>query len=316
MIGKDILKAADLLKQGFVVGIPTETVYGLAANALNENAVLSVFEIKNRPQFDPLIIHLPNFEAVEKYTVNIPPKAYLLANKFMPGPLTLLLYKNDSIPFLVTSGSDKVAVRIPQHSLTLELLKNLDFPLAAPSANPFGYISPTKAEHVEKQLGEKIHYILDGGDSAIGIESTIVDCTTEPFTILRLGGISFDVLEDCLGEKININITSNSNPQAPGQLDKHYSPRTPLLLLDEIENYPFNEKQIAVINFGNHPIPEDVLSINLSLSGDDKEAAKNLFHSMRELDEAKVELIIAQKLPEKGLGAAINDRLKRASVKN
>jgi L-threonylcarbamoyladenylate synthase len=316
MIGKDIIKAAHLLKQGNVVGIPTETVYGLAANALNEDAVLSVFYIKNRPQFDPLIIHLPNFKAVKNYTVNIPTKAYLLAKSFMPGPLTLLLYKNDSIPFIVTSGSDKVAVRIPQHSLTLELLNILDFPLAAPSANPFGYISPTKAEHVEKQLGEKIEYILDGGDSAIGIESTIVDCTSDPFTILRLGGISSDDLEMCLGEKLQINIAVNSNPLVPGQLDKHYSPRTPLLLLNQVEDYPFNESKIAVLNFGNHPIPDDVLSIDLSPSGDDKEAAKNLFHSMRELDEAKVSLIIAQKLPEIGLGSAINDRLKRASIKN
>ncbi|MEX0598192.1 MAG: L-threonylcarbamoyladenylate synthase, partial [Candidatus Paceibacterota bacterium] len=236
MIGKDIIKAAELLQKGHVVGIPTETVYGLAANALNQDAVLSIYDIKNRPQFDPLIIHLPNFEAIEKYTLDIPEKAYLLSKNLMPGPLTLLLFKKDIVPYIVTSGSNKVAVRIPQHYLTLELLNHLDFPLAAPSANPFGYISPTKAEHVEKQLGDKIPYILDGGDSEIGIESTIVDCTTTPFTILRLVGISQEALENCLGEKLHLNIATNSNPEAPGQLDKHYSPTTPLLLLDKVED--------------------------------------------------------------------------------
>lgn len=315
MIGQDIQKASELLRKGLVVAIPTETVYGLAANALNEDAVLSVFEIKNRPQFDPLIIHLPDFDSAAKYIHSIPQKAFLLAKRFMPGPLTLLLYKNDNIPYIVTSGSDKVAIRIPKHALTLELLKEIDFPLAAPSANPFGYISPTKAAHVEKQLGEKIPYIIDGGDSEIGIESTIIDCTTSPFTILRLGGLGIEDLEDCLGEKLQYNITQNSNPQAPGQLDKHYSPRTPLLLVESISDFKITNQNIAILSFGTQELPENIISINLSISGDDKEAAKNLFHSMRLLDEAHVDLIIVQKLPEKGLGAAINDRLKRASIK-
>lgn len=315
MIGQDIQKASELLRKGLVVAIPTETVYGLAANALNEDAVLSVFAIKNRPQFDPLIIHLPDFDSASKYTHSIPQKAFFLAKRFMPGPLTLLLYKNDNIPYIVTSGSDKVAIRVPKHTLTLELLKDLDFPLAAPSANPFGYISPTKAAHVEKQLGEKIPYIIDGGDSEIGIESTIIDCTTSPFTILRLGGLAIKDLEDCLGEKLQFNITQNSNPEAPGQLDKHYSPRTPLLLLESISDYKITNQNIAILSFGNQALPENILSINLSVLADDKEAAKNLFHSMRLLDEAKVDLIIVQKLPNKGLGAAINDRLIRASIK-
>lgn len=315
MIGKDLGLAIDFLKKGEVVGIPTETVYGLAANALNKDAVLSVFEIKNRPHFDPLIIHLPNFESIVQYTINHDKRVQLLAEQLMPGPLTLLLHKNDKIPYLVTSGSEKVACRIPQHPLSIELLKQLDFPLAAPSANPFGYISPTKAIHVEQQLGDKIPYILDGGECMVGIESTIIDCTTPKFEILRLGGCSIETIEQCLGEKVILNLNLNSNPKAPGQLDKHYSPRTPMKLVNDFKSYNNKEqKRVAFLTFGNENLEHMGFQLNLSASANLSEAAKNLFDMMRQLDEMNFDLIVSKLLPEHGIGLAVNDRLKRASI--
>jgi L-threonylcarbamoyladenylate synthase len=316
MIGQDLLLAQTLLEKGEVVAIPTETVYGLAGNACDENAVLKIFEIKNRPHFDPLIIHFGNIEQLKNYVLDIPEKAQLLMDLFWPGPLTILLYKNDNIPFLVTSGSDKVALRIPCHLLTLQLLNHLNFPLAAPSANPFGYISPTKAAHVEKQLGDKIPYIIDGGSCEVGLESTIIDCTVQPFKILRLGGLSIETIEQGINEKVEYHLTQNSNPAAPGQLDKHYSPRTPFRLVDEF-NSIINEKQplaMAFLTFGQQQV-NNFPYINLSPKGDINEAAKHLFDAMRTLDEQKHDVIYAKLLPETGLGKAINDRLRRAAAK-
>ena len=316
MIGQDLLLAQRFLENGEIVAIPTETVYGLAGNACDENAVLKIFEIKNRPHFDPLIVHFGNREQLKNYVLEIPEKAKLLMDLFWPGPLTLLLYKNDKIPLLVTSGSDKVALRIPNHPLTLQLLNHLNFPLAAPSANPFGYISPTKAAHVEKQLGDKIPYIIDGGSCEVGLESTIIDCTVQPFKILRLGGLSIETIEQGINEKVEYHLTQNSNPAAPGQLDKHYSPKTPFRLVDNF-NPIINEKQplaIAFLTFGQAQV-NDFPCINLSPQGDINEAAKHLFDAMRTLDEQKHDVIYAKLLPETGLGKAINDRLRRAAAK-
>ncbi len=316
MIGQDLLLAQRFLENGEIVAIPTETVYGLAGNACDENAVLKIFEIKNRPHFDPLIVHFGNREQLKNYVLEIPEKAQLLMDLFWPGPLTLLLYKNDKIPLLVTSGSDKVALRIPNHPLTLQLLNHLNFPLAAPSANPFGYISPTKAAHVEKQLGDKIPYIIDGGSCEVGLESTIIDCSVQPFKILRLGGLSIETIEQGINEKVEYHLTQNSNPAAPGQLDKHYSPRTPFRLVNNF-NPIINEKQplaIAFLTFGQAQL-NDFPCINLSPQGDINEAAKHLFDAMRTLDEQKHDVIYAKLLPETGLGKAINDRLRRAAAK-
>ncbi|MDQ3289765.1 MAG: L-threonylcarbamoyladenylate synthase, partial [Bacteroidota bacterium] len=174
IIGTDTEQAANLLRAGQLVSIPTETVYGLAANAYLEEAVVSIFEAKQRPAFDPLIVHTHSIQEFDKIAVNIPKRAYQLAEAFMPGPVTLILPRNPKIPLLVTSGNESVGVRIPNHPLTLNLLRKLEFPLAAPSANPFGYVSPTTAQHVNQQLGEKIPYILDGGTCSVGIESTII----------------------------------------------------------------------------------------------------------------------------------------------
>ncbi|MEZ4805673.1 MAG: L-threonylcarbamoyladenylate synthase [Bacteroidia bacterium] len=316
MIGVDVDLASTFLKEGKVVGIPTETVYGLAANALNEDAVVSIYHIKNRPFFDPLILHFANLESAEPYVLEIPEVAYQLGEQFWPGPLTLLLNKNDKIPDLITSGSPKVAIRVPNHPLTLELLSKINFPLAAPSANPFGYISPTRPEHVEKQLGDSLPYILDGGECQVGIESTIIDCTEQSIRVLRLGGLSIQSIEACLGIKLDFKLNENSNPHAPGQLDKHYSPSTSFVLCDNIiEDYEkYKDQNPSLLVFGPFKNPKGITVLNLSEKSDVDEAAKNLFHYMRELDNMKGSLILAMKLPENGLGRAINDRLRRAAA--
>jgi L-threonylcarbamoyladenylate synthase len=316
MIGGALEVAVKLLKDGQVIGIPTETVYGLAANALNEKSVVSIFEIKNRPFFDPLILHFSDIASIQKYVLEFNSNALKLAEAFWPGPLTLLLKKNELVPDIVTAGSHLVAVRIPNHPLTLSLLRHLDFPLAAPSANPFGYISPTKAEHVETQLGQLVPYILDGGDCQVGLESTIVDCSTDVLAVRRLGGLSVLEIEKCLGIPIKIDISSNSNPSSPGQLDKHYAPKTPFVLIENIESalIKFRSKKLAYLGFGDIQHPEDVYTLNLSSNSDLAEAAQNLFHYMRLLDNLSFDCILAANVPDIGLGKAINDRLKRAAA--
>jgi L-threonylcarbamoyladenylate synthase len=316
MIGNEIKVAIKLLNEGQVVGIPTETVYGLAANGLNEKAVVSIFKIKNRPFFDPLILHFTDVDSINDYVEKISPKALKLAKAFWPGPLTLLMKKSNKVPDIVTSGSPLVAVRIPKHPLTLSLLEQLDYPLAAPSANPFGYISPTKAEHVENQLGDLVPYILDGGDCQVGLESTIVDCSSEQLKIKRLGGLSVQEIENCLGESIEIEISSGSNPSAPGQLDKHYAPRTPFVIVDDIESQliKFNDKKMAFLGFGDIQVNENLYTLNLSHNSDLSEAAQNLFHYMRLLDQIGFDCILTMKVPDFDLGRAINDRMKRAAA--
>lgn len=317
MIGDDLVIASELLKEGKNVAIPTETVYGLAGNATNEEAVLNIFKIKDRPFFDPLIIHVRDIHQARQYVEYFPEKAERLAELFWPGPLTLLLRKNNLIPDLVTSGSPLVAVRVPAHELTLRLLNLLDFPLAAPSANPFSYISPTQAQHVEIQLGNKVPYILDGGSSTIGLESTIVDCTEDKVKVLRLGGLKVEVIEEALGEKVFLALSSGSNPSAPGQLDKHYSPEAGFILTDdpEMEIALHKNKKTAYLGFGTDEVRNVEIVLNLSPSGDIDEAARNLFHYMRLLDGMNPDVIIARRLPESGLGKAVNDRLYRASQK-
>lgn len=315
MIGTETGIAAAHLKAGETVGIPTETVYGLAANAFNEAAVVSVFKIKNRPFFDPLILHVRDIGHAQSLVKEFPESARLLAEAFWPGPLTLLLLKSEIVPDIITSGSHLVAVRVPSHPVTLELLQQLDFPLAAPSANPFGYISPTQAEHVEKQLGDKVSYILDGGSSEIGLESTIVNCSGVKPVIVRLGGLAKERIEAVLGEEIELQLNQNSNPSAPGQLDKHYAPNSRFIVTEDLEdsiNRHLHEK-IVVLSFGETTISEDIYQLNLSKDADLSEAARNLFHYMRLLDQLSPSVIIAQRLPEFGLGLAINDRLRRAS---
>jgi L-threonylcarbamoyladenylate synthase len=315
-IGRDISEAAELLKAGKPVAIPTETVYGLAANALDPIAVARIFEIKRRPFFDPLIVHTFSLEKAESYVSDFPAPLKKLAEAFWPGPLTLLLPKKNNVPDLTTSGLDRVGVRVPDNELTLSLLRSLDFPLAAPSANPFGYISPTRAEHVEKQLGHEIEYILDGGACKVGLESTIVGMEGDNICVYRLGGLSVEAIEEKVGNvKMRLNVSSD--PTAPGQLKSHYAPRKPLYLgsLEKLSK-EHEGKKIGLLMFGK--MREDlktVKSVSLSENKDLKEAAANLFGALRELDESEAEIIISDYLPEEGLGLAINDRLKRAAAR-
>jgi len=314
-IGKDIQKGKDFLEKDELVAIPTETVYGLAANALNPIAVAKIFEAKERPTFDPLIVHTHSLHEVYKFVTNIHPALLKLAEAFWPGPLTLLLPKKEIIPSLVTSGLDRVGVRVPNHSLTLDLLSQLNFPLAAPSANPFGYISPTTAMHVEKQLGTKIPYILDGGSCEVGLESTIVGEENGEIIIYRLGGLSVDEIETIVG-KVSVQLNQSSNPKSPGQLKSHYAPKKPVYIgnLNELQKQ-YSDKKIGAIVFGNDiKLNESILINNLSSTKNYQEASANLLSYLRELDEADVDVIITELLPETGLGLAINDRLRRAAA--
>jgi L-threonylcarbamoyladenylate synthase len=315
-VGKNIASAKRLLDANKLVGIPTETVYGLAGNAFNEAAVLEIFKVKQRPSFDPLIVHASNLDQIRSFVKEIPAQAESLVNELWPGPLTVLLKKNPEIPDLVTSGLDTVAVRIPRHPLTLSLLNSLDYPLAAPSANPFGYISPTKAIHVNEQLGDSIDYILDGGDCHIGVESTIISFEEKTPTILRLGGQPIERLKELLGE-VKINEHSSSQPDAPGMMKSHYAPSKKLILSgqsDLLKKYAAEEIGVLVFGQIHSRIPEANQHV-LSDAGNVDEAAKNLFSAMRQLDQKPdIRIIIADAIPNIGLGKAINDRLKRASA--
>ncbi|SNS04859.1 translation factor SUA5 [Belliella buryatensis] len=316
-IGKDIIKAKAILDAGELVGIPTETVYGLAGNALQADAVAKIFETKNRPSFDPLILHTSCLDKVYDFVKEIPEVLKDLAEAFWPGPLTLLLPRKPNVPDLVTSGLETVAVRIPSHPLTRSLLTSLNYPLAAPSANPFGYISPTQASHVNDQLGDKIKYILDGGFCEVGLESTIVGLEAGEVTVYRLGGLDLTLIEDIVGP-VQVMSHSSSNPKAPGLLKSHYAPSKPFIIgdiNDLVERYHKEGLDFAVMTFKKdfYQVAERN-KIILSPQGDMKEAAKNLFAAMRILDSMDVSVILSELLPNEGLGKAINDRLKRASI--
>lgn len=314
-IGTDISAAKAFLDAGDVVGIPTETVYGLAGNALNPDAVLRIFTVKNRPAFDPLIVHTDSLEKVGQYVTHIPDAARQLAETVWPGPLTLLLPKRDLVPDLTTSGLPTVAVRVPNHPLTLSLLRSLDYPLAAPSANPFGYISPTTAQHVADQLGDQIPYVLDGGPCGIGLESTIIGFENDRPMVYRLGGMALEQLTALVGP-LTVRDHSTSNPKAPGMLSSHYAPRKPVILLQPNEQPGEVDEQTGALVFQT-PFLEIPAQNQLILSptGSVTEAAKNLFAYLRHLDGLPVTRIFAQQLPNEALGRAVNDRLKRASAR-
>lgn len=313
-IGKDIARAKHLLENDDVVGIPTETVYGLAGNALSENAILKIYSVKNRPKFDPLIAHTNSLDKVRNMVRNIPEKAAQLAEAFWPGPLTILLNKKPEVPDLLTSGLDRVAVRIPNHPLTIELLSELEFPLAAPSANPFGYVSPTSAKHVNDQLGDQIQYILDGGSCHIGLESTIVGFEENEVVVYRLGGTKVEVIEEVV-DKVKIQVNESSNPAAPGMLKSHYSPGRKMIIGDIAENLKrLNPNSTGVLSFNSaYEVPEQN-QVVLSPSGDMDEAARNIFAALRRMDQPHIDVILAEFVPQEGLGKAINDRLRRAAV--
>ena len=309
----EILKAANLLKEANVVAIPTETVYGLAANAFDENAVRKIFEIKQRPLLNPLIVHIKSIADLEKIAQEIPPKAEKLAKHFWPGALTLVLKKKDCIPNIVTAGKSTVGIRVPSHPLTLALLEELDFPLAAPSANPFGYISPTCAEHVQKQLGTKIPFILDGGICDKGIESSIIGFEHGEPILYRVGAISKETIEKCIG-KIAVKTSASAKPEAPGMLSKHYSPKTRFIVSEDINSdiKKYSNENVAFLLFSDFNISITKKIIRLSNNRNLDEAAQNLYAAMHKFDSMGFDLIIAEKFPEKGIGVSLNDRLQRA----
>lgn len=307
-----IQKAADFLKAGGVVAFPTETVYGLGADAFNAQAVARIFEIKQRPCFDPLIVHVNSLDQLAFLVDRIPAMAKALIEAFWPGPLTLVFSKNQRVPDLVTSGLPTVAVRIPRHPLALELIRQADAPLAAPSANQFGYTSPTTAKHVFNQLGDKVDLVLDGGACSVGIESTIVSLVEETPVLLRAGGTAIDEIERVTGP-LGRSPHAADRPSAPGQLSRHYATRTPLLFCESVERSHY-AKRIGLLTLRPPPKREDFAVIEvLSSIGDLREAAANLFAAMHRLDAMSLDLILAERVPDTGLGLAINDRLRRAA---
>lgn len=312
LIGTDVGHAARVLRQGGLVAIPTETVYGLAASAYDPEAVLRIFQVKDRPAFDPLIVHVRDRAHVSELVAHVPPEAEALMAAFWPGPLTLVLTRSQRVPDIVTSGLDTVGVRMPAHPMTLELLRSLDFPIAAPSANPFGYVSPTTAQHVAGQLGEKIPYILDGGPCAIGVESTIIGWESGRCVLYRAGGIPVEAIEAAIGRVGAAQ--GRLLPVAPGMIESHYAPRKPLFVGDVPSLLKEHTgKRCAVIAFNAHY--GTWRCETLSASGDMSEAARALFATIRTFDASDAEVILAEVFPNEGLGRAINDRLRRAAAK-
>jgi L-threonylcarbamoyladenylate synthase len=313
-IGKNIEIAASILEENGLVAIPTETVYGLAGNALEEAAVVKIFSAKDRPSFNPLIIHVSTVEAIQAYA-ELDPISQQLAEAFMPGPFTLLLPKKDLIPDLVTAGSSKVAVRIPRHPLTLKLLNKLKFPLAAPSANPFGYVSPTNARHVLDGLNKRVDYILDGGPCEVGVESTIAEVRDGQIILHRLGAVTAEEMEAVTGLTV-VRKTDHQQLDTPGQMKSHYATKTPMYLGDIpslLKEY--SHKHVATISFCKSY--EGLISGHqyiLSPKCDINEAAQHLFAVMRSIDEFSFDVILAERFPDKGLGRDINDRLERAQA--
>lgn len=317
MANENLAKAADLLRSGKLVAIPTETVYGLAADARNPDAVARIFEVKQRPAFDPLIIHLASADEASEYVQGLGPRFQKLYAAFSPGPLTYILPKTAAVPDMVTAGHSTVALRFPNHPLTRQLLQDIEFPLAAPSANMFGRVSPVTAQHVKDQLGHKIEMILDGGPCQVGLESTIIDLSKNKLEVLRLGGLALEEIESVLGEKISAVKTSSSNPKAPGMLSAHYSPGIKLLHGNVCENLKLiNPARTGSISFCQKikGIPKPNQRV-LSPRCDMREAAASLFSALRSFSKTDIDVILAEHFPEEGLGRAINDRLKRASVK-
>ena len=314
-----IKEAAQIIKNGGLVAFPTETVYGLGADAENAIAVARIFEAKRRPRIDPLIVHVADMESARRYG-NFPDAAMPLMEKFWPGPLTLVGDKTSLVPPIVTAGLDTVAIRVPSHPAALALIRSAGCAIAAPSANPFGYVSPTEAEHVAEQLGESVDLILDGGPSAVGVESTILSFEASGPVILRAGGTPVEDLQSVLG-RTGVQLDSVSRPSVPGQLKRHYSTRTPLEIIEISESFDatsHGEKQGEKVGLLTLLFREDASHYAaveiLSPSGDLCEAAAGLFRALRRLDSLALDRIVARPFPEKGLGLAIMDRLRRCAA--
>lgn len=315
-VTSDPAEAARVLRGGGLVAFPTETVYGLGADALNPRAVARVFEVKGRPEFDPLIVHVAEREQLSAVTDEFPELGVRLSERFWPGPLTLVVPKTDAVPDLVTAGLPTVGVRIPDHPLALEMLRAAQRPVAAPSANLFGRTSPTTAAHVLEQLGERIDLVLDGGPCRVGVESTVLLLTESPPVVLRFGGVPVEAIEQEIGPvRVAAAEAADAVAQAsPGRLTQHYAPACGMMLVDAWSAGP-SGPDVGVLAFSSPPPRGEYGAIEvLSPSGDLREAAANLFAAMRRLDQAAVRLIVSDLAPERDLGRAINDRLRRAAA--
>lgn len=329
MSGQETIQdALRILKEGGLIGLPTETVYGLAANALDKEAVKKIFNVKGRPLIDPLIVHVASIAQVQEIA-HTHALAEALMKNFWPGPLTIILKKKACLPSIVTGGLATVGVRMPDHPIAIEILKAFGKPLAAPSANPFKYVSPTQAKHVKQQLGDKVGMVLEGGPCKVGIESTIIDLSDAKNPIVRrLGPIEPTALEAQLGKPVKSLLHKPKHEKvfiSPGQMDRHYSPHTPLELFKsgstsiDLKNekqtkkvaYVFQRRQATALKVQN-----GVDIYWLSEGGDLKEVAKNLFALIRRLDDADYAKIFIEQAEAEGLGKAINDRLERAASKS
>lgn len=313
-ISTDISQAIELLSQEELVAIPTETVYGLAGNIYSKKAIQAIFTMKRRPLYNPLIVHVHDLKQVAQLTSSFPTKAQELAAAFWPGPLTLILPKSDKVPDLITAGKDSVGIRMPGHPLALELLSQLDFPLAAPSANPFTRISPTTAQHVAQYFTHELSLVLDGGPCTAGIESSIVGFIDEQPILYRLGSISQEDIEQVVGP-VQLITSNNTAPQAPGMIDKHYAPQTRFVLTTDVEK---SIQENHGLNIGllvhDNSYYIDIQHVEyLSKKGDLQEAATRLYAAMQRLDQLDLDVIIAQQFPDHGLGKSMNDRLRRAA---
>ena len=322
MITTDIKLAANFLTAGEVVAIPTETVYGLAGNIYNDAALEGIFRIKKRPMTNPLIVHIPKLEAIDRIVKDIPEMAWQLGRQFWPGALTMVLPKQPHVSGIVSAGKSTVAVRVPNHPVTQELLGMLNFPVAAPSANSSGYISPTTALHVYNDLNERVPLILDGGPCTKGIESTIIGFENGKPVLYRMGSIPVEAIETITG-KLKQKVRTSNVPLAPGMFDKHYAPHTPFVITDDIHKtlsyYAGKFKHIGLMVYGELPELTDhkiAIIFQLSLTVSMEEAAQRLYEGMHQLDEKGLDLIIALRFPETALGNSLNDRLQRASFQH
>jgi len=317
----DLELAAAAIRDGLLVAIPTETVYGLGADAWNRVALARVFEAKRRPSFDPLIVHVAEPDGASEVADVTVPYARLLADRFWPGPLTMVLPKMERVPDLATSGLPTVAVRCPASMVARQIIRLSGVPVAAPSANPFGYLSPTRAEHVVAQLGDRVDYIVDGGRCPVGVESTVLDLSVDPPLILRPGGLPVELIAEVI-PGIQIFDRATTSPTAPGQLPSHYAPARPLYLVAAgALGSARPAGRAAALCFGAASARAAAASgrwasvVDLSPESDPVQAAAALFDVLHELDAAGLEQLWAERLPDDGLGRAVNDRLYKASVK-
>ncbi|HSI87159.1 MAG: L-threonylcarbamoyladenylate synthase [Candidatus Methylacidiphilales bacterium] len=325
---RGIARAVELLRAGEAVALPTETVYGLGGDGLRESALAKIFEIKGRPRFDPLILHVTSLAEAEALTLEWPAEARRLAEKFWPGPLTLVLPKRDIVPHLATSGQPTAALRCPSHPVMRQVIAEFGGPIAAPSANRFGRISPTTAAAVATELGTDVPLILDAGPCAVGLESTIVGWHEGRPLLLRAGGLPREDIEAITGPLERLAAVESS-PLAPGQLKSHYAPRKPLLIVNRTDFHEVAadipaDARIGLLTFARQTLPSlshefpasfpaPSRTLDLSPTGNLAEAATRFFGALRELDEdSTVDRILAIRLPDHGLGLAINERLSRA----